>query len=271
MINLLIWSKDRPCQLDALIRSTNCYFDRIIILYKASAQEYIQGFQKLQDKYKNYPLTFIEEGNANFGMLTKFLVKECVEYVCLSTDDTIMYQKPPIPATEVCKLICNDTITFSFRYGFNTIVQNCHTGQTQPFLNNPTQNNNIISWNFSHYHPHDNYGYPFGLDMHVYNSEVLSNLIQDIDFNNTNQLETGLFHKRNIIPKIIKSFTHSAAVNVPCNSISGVTRAGEQHPMTIEGLNNAWLDGYILDLSVFNNIKIVGCHQEINWKLIKDE
>ncbi len=125
---------------------------------------------------------------------------------------------------------------------------------------------NTISWNFTKYHPHDNYGYVFGLDMHLYRRDKFLNLIQSIPWNNTNELETGLFHCKNKVLPFIRSFKHSVAVNVPVNNMSGATIAGKYYAYSVESLNELFLQGKRISLTSLDNVIIAGSHQEIKYK-----
>ena len=265
MISLLIWSKDRACQLDLLLRSLppNLFFN-VCTLYKATSKEYQSGYDKLMDLYPEY--FFInEEKTGGFESQTRFSIQTLADvngYICLSTDDTVFYKSPTMTAQEIESVFEPDVVTFSFRYGFNTILQNCHTGERQPALNIYEEKRSYIRWNFDDYHPLSNYGYPFGLDMHVYDADMLSQLVNTFEFKNTNQLETNLFHLRNVVPRIICSEKQSSAVNVPCNCMSGVTIAGQEYPFSIESLNKLFLEGNRISLNSFANKSVVGCHQE---------
>lgn len=269
MINLIVWSKDRACQLDCLLRSLPInFFNKVYVIYKTSDDNFQKGYEKLSARFQH--VIFIKE--VSLHDQTMEVIGECLSStskIALSTDDTVFFKNPPMTPEEVVKSMGPQTVTFSFRYGFNTIVQDCHIDSYQPSLNIYQDCGDYISWNSEYYHPLTNYGYPFGLDMHVYDAQMLYNLANQIDFKNTNQLESGLFHLRVHAPKIINSFKHSVAVNIPCNNMSGITRSGEKYPFTIEELNKAYLDDYIINLDDIKGARIIGSHQEIDWTLIK--
>lgn len=269
MLDLLIWSKDRACQLDCLLRSLpENFFNKVYVIYKASTYDFQKGYDVLSARFRQVVL--IQETSLHDQ--TMEVIRERISStnkITLSTDDTVFFRKPTMTSKEVVDSMRPETVTFSFRYGFNTIVQDCHIDSYQPSLNIYQDYGNYIFWNSEYYHPLTNYGYPFGLDMHVYDAQTLYNLASQIDFKNTNQLESGLFHLRGQAPKFINSFKHSVAVNIPCNNMSGITRSGEKYPFTIEELNKAYLDDYIINLGDIKAAKIIGSHQEIDWTLIK--
>ena len=176
MINLLVWSKDRACQLDCLLRSLpKDFFGHVTLIYKTSDDKFDAGYNLVK---KNHPnVIFWKEGEKSLADLTTLFLNNEADQgskIALSTDDTVIFKEPPMTAEEVEKTFTLETVTFSLRYGFNTIVQDCHQGTYQPSLNVYQDNGKYISWNADHYHPFNNYGYQFGLDLHVYDGRLFA-------------------------------------------------------------------------------------------------
>lgn len=262
MIDLIIWSKDRAAQLNLLLESIRTYMPNVFnihVIFTSSSEIYDEGYAE----WMAYSLD-VMRGNirvireTDFRANTMEAIVKSDRFVCFSTDDTVL-----IRPAEFKPKYMDGVATFSLRLGFNTIEQDIHAGTKQPPLNLYEDEGETISWLFSNYHPHHNYGYPFGLDMHVYHKKDIYDLTRYMPFNNTNQLETGLFHKKLCVSPKMRSFKESVAVNVPVNSISGVTRAGEVHGSPTEFLNSEYLKGKRLSLDAVSKEKIVGCHQEI--------
>ena len=263
-IHLIVWSKDRACQLHLLLASLARYLPQTFttsIIYRSTTEKYEEAYEILRKSkvgsIQNEVVWFRE---IDFYDDTKFAI-ECntFDYVCFATDDTAIFKNPPK------RLSPSDlgTGVFSFRLGLNTTLQDCFNGVWQPPLNLPTEEGEIISWDWTQYHAHYNYGYPCALDMHVFPRKLVSSLITD-EFHNTNQLESMMFYNRELVPPIMKSFKHSIAVNIPMNNISGVTKATG---ISLEGLNDKFLAGYRFDLDSLAKTPIVGCHQEISLEL----
>ncbi len=55
-LDALIFTKDRACQLDLLLRSMekNCPLFNYIIICKSSTYDYSKGYEKVMKKYKGY-------------------------------------------------------------------------------------------------------------------------------------------------------------------------------------------------------------------------
>src|SRR6185436_1404072 len=144
-----------------------------------------------------------------------------------------------------------------------------HRGTKQQPLNYVIEKDGYLSWPIWAYHPHENYGYPFGLDFHIYRRSLISSLLEQIEYKNTSELESQLTTRfRNKVDEL-RSFKNSCAVNLPLNCAGGVTRAGEINPVSLENLNEKYLDGYIIDIDDISKQNIKGCHQEIPIKFVR--
>lgn len=265
MINLVVWSKDRAAQLHLLFESIERFAKntfRTSVIFTSSDSKYREGYERVMSEFSKGDFLFVDEQNWWEDTYARISTPR-EKYVCFSTDDTVLYRELP---KRIDNIITPDVCTFSLRYGLNTTLQNYHTGEYQPSLVNYLDEGECVSWRFSDYHPHSNYGYPFGLDMHVFKKDLIYKLIKRQELKNTNELESYLFHCKNYAPPMIRSFKESVAVNIPVNSISGVTRAGETFNSPTSYLNEQYLDGKKIDLDAITKEKIIGSHQEIELK-----
>jgi len=267
MINLIIWSKDRACQLDLLLRSIAEYAPNIFsptIIYKYSNESYRKAYDKLKDSQHILDNTFLHETDFytdNIGLIKNPIF----DHISFSTDDTVIYKPFPIkPYFSLVKYLPkNDSEVFSFRLGLNTIVQDLYNQLNQPALNRYVKIDECVYWNALEYSSVHNYGYPFGLDLHVYRRTLLEGLLSKIGkFNSSNELETKLFKYRTCA-NYMGSFRQSVAVNIPVNNMSGITQAGMKHSYTNEFLNSQYLSGLQVSLEEISKVDVVGSHQEI--------
>lgn len=277
---LIIWSKDRACQLNLLLRSMKRaeFNPAVCIIFKASSIKYQDAYNKLKSRYKSDHYFFTQEFEDNlersFENISNhyiFLTKSNSNLngnIGFSTDDTVLYRKMPITNEQFPLLKYNEC--FSLRLGLNTLLQDYSVGSIQPPLNRYINGGETISWNPQEYHPQHNYGYPYSLDMHFFNSENIQDCLEEFSFKNTNELEGGLSHRRQRITDIT-SFKKSIAVNIPVNNMSKMTVSGKEHAYSFEELNNAYLNNYEIDLDAIwgYSDRVVGCHQEFPLKLRK--
>lgn len=252
---IYIWSKDRAMQLEALLHSMkNTYlleeFD-IEILYKYSDPYFRNGYEMLRHDY-DIKWTVQDDAKEQFISSAKQY-----KYICICTDDTWIHRQPD--CTILDKM--DDISVFSLRLGLNTIVQNHFTNEYQPILKNYQDEGKTISWNFSSIHPYFNYGYPFSMDMHVYKSEELVPLLEQIQFSRPPELEGNLLQFRSSISQRMRSFRESCAVNIPLNCMSGNTQSINK---SLSDMNHMFLQEYRLR---YNSDIIIGCHQNVGYTI----
>lgn len=270
MINLVVWSKDRAAQLHLLMESINRFMPNTFVtsvIFKASNQEFAEGYDKVAQEFEGVDFDLLPEtADNNLEKLTKEVISdESFDYIAFSTDDTVIFRQPE---DNIFRHLHASLATFSLRLGLNTLAQDIHRGTFQPPLNKFFWHNGVPCWRFDEYHPNDNYGYPFGLDMHIYCRGIVWPIINDIEFRNTNELESKLFYKKGLIPPYMSSFKHSVAVNIPANNHSQITLAGKQYPADINWLNSQYLEGKRLNLEKIMNTEVIGCHQEMELEFV---
>ena len=261
----LIFSKDRACQLDFLLRTMKTYLkidsSKCCILHTFS-KEHKASYDLC--KFHHQDVTWIQE--SDFRSQSLEILKD--NSICLLTDDTAFFKSPDYVGKTIFveKFNLKEHETFSFRLGYNTYIQDHIRGMVQPNLKPETRENSIISWNPNNYPPNCNYGYPFSFDGHCYAKNILYDILKDKEYKSTNDMEGILHSNRKQITKIY-SDTHSSCVNIPANNISGLTRAGHFHDYSMEGLKETYIGGKRIDiLNTFNGVPVLGCHQEFEYK-----
>ena len=269
MIHLIIFSRDRACQLDCLLRSIQKYTSdlfNISIIYKSSSEDFENSYSILQKRFPEHSF----HSEIDFQEQVLNLICQSVDHIAFSTDDTVIYRLIPLKTYGLLRSVLPnfDNECFSFRLGLNTIIQNPHTGELQPILNKYSKIRETIFWNCMLHHPLSNYGYPFAMDMHVYKKTLLEDLMFRFNFQNSNQLESELFKYRYRVV-FMSAFQQSVAVNVPINNLSQVTEISK-HSYALEDLNQRYLNNEIISLESFNE-NVIGCHQLFQLKFEKNE
>jgi hypothetical protein len=280
-INLIVFSKDRACQLDLLLRSINELGWRdsfyVKIIYKASDDEYTRAYKlcALEHSWAKFELEYGPEaykpGYENTAGLQNelnraMLTKRKIDFQCLSTDDMVFYRHSTGDLINIIKDLPDNGV-FSLRLGLNTTIQDYHIQSRQPALHKYVRENNVLKWRPADYNAYANYGYPLAVDCHVLRTDKMWDLCNRFKWKTTNELE-GKWQTFSHEINELWSYSNSVAVNIPANSISGVTRAGEVHGYSTKVLNDEYLAGKRIDLNAICGEAIVGCHQEIELKLI---
>lgn len=273
MIPLLIFSKDRACQLDLLIRSVYKHCPQLMpyVVWKATDAEYKTGYEVLMDRYI---LSFFREETKIQSDLVDFLQNlsyNTGDLFALATDDTVFYRSLFFSDKEIEDLLDNETFTVSLRMGLNNTIQNYQTCEKQVPINfydeitTQLVHPKWIKWNWLSYPPHSNPGYPMGQDMHIYRKrDFLEQLLFPIE--SMRQVESDMVNDRNRIEKeFMVSPYYSVAVNIPANNSQEPFIENEFNSYSLKELNDRFLGGQEIDLEEIEKTEVVGCHQPINY------
>lgn len=258
MIDSILFSKDRACQLDGCVRSIRenlPFVQRVVVVYVASNQEFQAGYDKLDTSL----MELVQETDIRSDWF--YNISRLSDLVYLSTDDTFVFRRAP----ESPEWHAN-WLAFSCRLGLNTTLQNYSTGQHQPPLTHyEYHTENQIQWPWVQRRPTENYGYASAMDATIYSRDTLLEISQ-FEWNTLRGWEGTLaVDRRTILGKwpMMASYTHSVAVNLPTNNIQPDLYAGTKYPVDPQTLNQKFLDGEYIDIHKMDFSNIIGAHQEI--------
>lgn len=257
--DMVIFSKDRPSQLDLLLRSIDKYFPmagKIYILYKSTNNKYLDGYNKLFLSDKEGRYTFKKEisfakdiKEALSGLLNEYFLFLCDDDVFI--DNVDMSGWPGLLDKE---------IAFSLRLskGHNY----CHPADLkiiEPIFYKNETLPDLLFWDWTKCNPFGDYGYPFSLDGNIYNTEYMRNKIKDFYFPNPNQLEIDLDSHRDHNKPLMVCFEKSKLVGVPANRVSDFWVSDNNTiGISAEEINKLWLDGIQIKMPKIDNP--ISCH-----------
>ena len=261
MIDSIIYSFDRSCQLHLLLESIEKHADGVFninVLYKSSNKEFDLGYEALKKRF--FKINFINE--VDFKKQTLEIINGfCNKYMCFFTDDDILYNNIKEEDVNECLHENEEIFCFSARLGKNTL--NCYSLNVENVLVPIKENEKFIWWNWAKHYA--DFGYPLSVDCHIFRINEIKKLIKAIDFYNPNTLEANLQIFDNYPKEIMVSYKNSALVNSPSNIVQTTykNRKGEKYSATTKELNDKYLSGEIIDLESLDFSHIIGCHQEI--------
>lgn len=258
----LIFSRDRACQLDALLRSISRnapqLYSRITVYYKATSEEHHRGYAKCMVK-NNFPgrIFFVPEGTVAIQELVRSFVRSD-EFISFLVDDDIIYRPAPV--------IIHD-FPYSLRLGVNT--RYCHAqGQPQrrPILHPDGRGAYRFNWTKAE----GDFGYPFSLDGTIYHTVHIDHLISRIEFDSPTRLEAAMdANKMRITWDSVYCGEHSCLVGLPHNRVTEWAGNPVSGRYTTEELNRAFLMGHEIDFERMDFSNIYGSHQEVSYEFRK--
>jgi hypothetical protein len=279
MIQVIVFSFDRAMQLDLLLCSiekfdTHRLFS-VCVLFACSSDEYQIAYDRLKNKYPtvcwmqeqryekaqlNFHFNFtywhnlywwlksniVRKNKSNFkSCLLKIVNNSRFPFVMFLTDDSLFYNEISISQTNLDKIKQQPEVySFSFRHGMNL-----RAGIYQERIDS-------IYWNVYENDVKTDWGYPFSVDGHVYETQTIHRIVNKLILNNPNTMEANIacyVSKKNIFPHIIAS-KQSSLVGFELNRVQSVTN---NHHLSIsqKELNYYYLEGYTLKID-FNKTNV---------------
>ena len=270
MINALVLSKDRACQLRLLLESIDKYasgfFNEIRVIHIGSNDLYKEGYRKLQSENILHNLVWQEEKD----FVSDFLgaLSSCKsQYICGIVDDCIFYKQIPITWQQAEAAFEDDVFCMSFRLGMNTTMQYYLDHERRYVLEDFVTNAYLVKWNWKNWGSTINYGYPISLDGNIFRTEELSKLSHKYKFKYLRQWEGVLAGKsrEDTHRDQMVACRQSVLFSIPSNCVQDPPLiAGQLFPYTEEKLNNMYLGGKVIDFGrmefAFQNV--VWSHNE---------
>ena len=266
--NLIIFSKDRACQLHLLLESINVYsnglFDRVTVIYKASSEDFALGYDKIKKQFNT--VVFTKE--VDFYNDTLNSIDNRYEFTTFMVDDDVFYDEIKISKEKIFKSLNKlkgIVSCFSLRLGLNCNYS--HPANLKYQINRYDKVDDFIIVNV--WEQRGDFAYPLALDGHIFDTNLVTNLFKNIGkFNNPNMIESQLQYMKGKIQKGMLFFDKSVLVGIPVNIVNDThkNRNGLEFSFSETELNDRYLDREKIDLSALDFSNINGPHKEIEYK-----
>jgi len=266
-MNILIFSKDRACQLELFIRSIKKYFKEFEelnfkVLYIYSNEEFGKGYDKLFSIHNDSNLNYIKE-TKNFKEHVLELIDETEEHTVFFVDDMIFKNDFTLNSKQYKLFTLNDQIlTLSLR--LHKSLSYCYPARIH-MVPPKFDSNMTFRWRGQS----GDYGYPMSLDGNFFRTKDIIPFLNALPYNNPNSLESQLA-RYSINKPLMICFDESKVLTIPVNKVQNFNQNVHGN-ITADFLNDKFLDGHIIDLVPFDGFKNISCHQETEYNYIKYE
>ena len=257
-MNVIIFSKDRAMQLDLLLRSMPDGW-KPKIYFKASTQEYFDGYEKLFSLKR--PMNVVMEAVSFKGdMFDMDIISKTDPLTMFLTDDDVFIN--PLPELDGIEIILRtnpEIVCVSLR--LHPEMDYCYT------LNRKQKRPKIAGYFAIDAQCWDwrtadaDYGYPMSLDGHIFRTADILPLLKRLEYSNPNELE-GQLARHPINRPYMMCFDKSIIVNDPVNRVQD-TVPNRHGNVSAEYLNDLWLQGKRIRLEPFLGVKNNACHMEL--------
>ena len=259
MINVIIFSKDRACQLDLFIRSFNKYFrgsmdDNIQVIYTYSNAHFKEGYDYL--KTRKYGVSLIDEAGRSFKELTEQAIDPSLPFTVFFVDDNILKNEFSLDCREMGVFEDNeDLLCLSLR--LYSGINYCYTIPCEspaPDLGD----NNVWKWAGLK----GDWGYPMSLDGHIFRTPEILNLMKGLDYQSPNTLE-GTLANHPLPQERMICLDKSVLINNPCNKVQ-IDNGNHCGKIPADFLNNQYLLGRQISMTNIDGIENNAPHQELD-------
>ena len=225
--DMIVFSYDRPMQLEAFLRSTKKLvknLDDIWVIYRTSSTRFENAYNKCFNSFNNWKNIKAVKQEENGASEFKKLLIQCLQstknkYLMFAVDDIIV--KDHIDISEcIAHLKKTNAHGFYLRLGKN--ITECYTeGIQTPMPENKEVDKGVYEFGFRH--GKGDWGYPYSLDMTIYEKGKLLAAICKHNYTNPNWLESALhinewFYNPDKTHKGL-CYESSKIVNLPLNIV----------------------------------------------------
>jgi len=265
----IIFSKDRACQLYALLESIGHFdnekkFNPLVVIYDSSSAEYDTGYRIVQTHFSS--VQFVKQSVFKADVMDQ-LTRARSEVMFL-VDDQIMRYPMLFDWEEVPTLFYqNGNVgSISLRLGNNTTTQ-YQSGQTiqPPKLSGVGGAFRI--WNSFPHPTTSNWGYPLSVDGHIFRTADIRGILARLSFDAPNTMEEQMSLQKSYFSPIMACQDESVFVNNPINLVQTThnNRYSGEKNLCAETMNDMFVyERFKIDWEemIFAN-EIVGSHQDL--------
>lgn len=275
MITSIIFSKNRPLQLDLCLKSISKNFtnsSQNIVIYNNS-DEFAEAHKILEQEHPT--VEFWPQGESLFKDVLHAIRGAKNDYICFFTDDDICYI--PFHCTDFGFL--NDPLIscMSLRMGIN-ISERSHHGKvfedTPPEIHQ-ADGSGIILWNRTKTTYGSYWSYNLSVDGHIFCRADIEEMIDELNHlqefkkwkQTPNEIESSMQRFWAVSPAYMGSFVHSVVVNTPNNRVQDThteNRSGDEYDYTPQFLLSKYLSGQRIELESLDFSDIKCPHTEID-------
>lgn len=255
-LDIIIFSKNRACQLHSLLRSIkdnlqigyySCY-----ILYKFTDELSEQCYHHLRNQEIINNITWVPEINFREDLIKLLLQlqrKDNDSLIMFLVDDNVIFRK--FQEKYILGIFTDDHCFISTRLSRN------HDYLPPIFI----KQEQYLEW----YWDIDlsKWNYPFSVDGNIHRTRVINQHIIKLNFKAPNSLESALtfYFKESpeLFPKGLAPLEEKV-FNNPLNKVQTEGHTWHGRSMTVDDLNKAYLKGYIINNNILYKSMPTNCH-----------
>jgi hypothetical protein len=266
LVGMLIFSKDRPLQLTALLDSISSYtkIANINILYLASSEDSQKAYDNMIGLYSQH--SFIKE--CDFHRQTRDIINN-YKYIVFMVDDSLIVRKFSI--NDCIRILENNdnVIGVSLRLGKNTL-HSFNMNTDNPFPEIVGKYGSLLFYDWTNAIGVD-FSYSMEISSSVYRTIDIIALLETRSFSKPNDLEDVLAKYRKTINRpLLAIYETSIAFSIPYNIVQSThtNRKAIEDQTNAESLLTLYNMGMRIDIAKHHNYVSSGCHDLVKLYMI---
>lgn len=268
-INIIVYSCNRAAQLDLLLRSLKHYFKEyseanISVVYAYTNHDYEKAYNIVRNE--NLDVIFLTD--VKFGSLketTKHVLKKENNLTMFLVDDIVFKDYFSLSDQEIKLVVSNEELMATSLRLWKGINYCYATNSSSPVPN--FVKGNVWNWAFAS----GDWGYPMSIDGNIYRTSFMHEQIMNIDFANPNKLEEQLAAKPDRKKTYMSCYVNSSKLfNIPANIVQKTFPNRHGNIISVEELNNKYLNGYRIQYIDWFKYQNNTVHIELEYKWSKN-
>lgn len=258
---VIIYSKDRACQMEALLRTKERFLHlshSTSVLYTASDAKFEEGYNLLKPLYPK--VNWVREADFRKDMLALLAKVDKSHHLMFLVDDIIFTR--PYGGGETLRALENEEeiLAVSLRLGEN--VTFCHPRQMHTTPPDLTEN---LRWRWRDAAA-GYWNYPMSVDGNIYRAADLVDLIPALPFKYAGQMEAAMTGRK-IDRELMICNREPSLVNLAVNKVQ--TSFNNPHGnVSADYLNEQFLQGNVIDVESVLTGRHDSCHIEPAIRLV---
>lgn len=285
-ISSIIFSKNRPLQLDLCLRSLpNLDMDYVPTVIYDCDEEYNEAYETLKQEHEG--VEFWKQGKSLFRDVLNRIVTSNCDWTFFLTDDCIVYQKTAILSDVVLAEIFKDPLasSFSLRLGLNTNKRAYLLGDNKiKMIDDPLRrfewqvvyrnNRGMVCYDRTQHLYGGYWNYPFSVDGHIYRTKDLLGWVDEVCYiepikkwkQTPNEFERSLQRFVQELPPFVIMNESSSVVNSPNNRVQDtITNInGHDFAFNAKDLLKMYNTGHRISPEKIDFSEVFCAHMELN-------
>jgi hypothetical protein len=254
----LVFSKDRPYQLDAFLRTARdnagISLSDVSVLYRYTG-DFEYDIEVVKSENPN--VNFISQSDFRSNVIS-WIDKADADVLSFATDDALFTRHVPTSLIRDILVANKNITTFSLRMGLH--LEHCYPTNSPQRIPDGQIQNGVFIWSAES--ADGDWGYPLSVDGHVFRRDFVKSMFEAFDFSNPNSLESNWQLLRHAVSPITCCLPKSCYFNVPLNrvQIEYVNRCGTIDNIELLNTYRSSMRFVSTDIRDFINIS---AHQEV--------